>query len=126
MNATRTSVKHDPEPGAMNPNAGTAFDIDRQSGGNISNVGGDQTIYYVDRSRATRLGKIVATLGLLLSLAGVALLVSIGVTTAHRVMHAGGLHMRYTHYVPRYWPAAVGLLLGGFVIRRFVRIMVGR
>jgi hypothetical protein len=131
MNATRTSVERHPEltESAMSSSVDTAFEIDRQSGGTISNVGGDQTIYYGDRSRTTRAGRVLAALGLFLSLAAFALLVPLGVTTAHRVLdavHAGELHGPYPHYVPGYWPVAAGLLVAGFVFRRFARIMVGR
>jgi len=105
----------------------TTFEVDNQSGQNISNIGGDQTIYYGDRSRAARVGKILAALGLLLCLVGVAALVPIGVTTAKHMLHAaGGIHWPYTHYLPSIWPAPVGLLVGGFVVMRFARIMVGR
>jgi len=107
----------------------TTFGIDRQSGQNISNVGGDQTIYYGDSSRANHIGKVLAALGLLLTLVGLAVLVPIGVTTAHSVLHdvkAGGAKAPYTHYLPWGWPAAVGLLVGGVVVKRFARIVVGR
>jgi hypothetical protein len=111
-------------------NAGPfSFEIDRQSGQNISNIGGDQTIYYGDRSRAVRIGKVLGALGLFLSLVGVALLVPIGVTTANSMLHAvhaGGVEAPYTQYLPSGWPAVVGLLVGGFVVKRFARIMVGR
>ena len=131
VNAIRTSVDRDREATSqlMSPGDATTFDIDRQAGANISNVGGDQTIYYGDRSRAIRAGKLVAAFGLCLSLIGFALLVTIGVTAAHRVMHdahAGGIHAPYTQYVASYWPAAAALLVAGFVFRRFARIMIGR
>ena len=32
----------------------------------------------------------------------------------------------YTQYVPAAWPAAVGLIVGGFVVNRIARIVVGR
>jgi hypothetical protein len=107
----------------------TTFGIDRQSGQNISNVGGDQTIYYGDVSRATRIGKVLAVLGLLLTLVGLAALVPIVVTTAHSVLHdvrAGGAKTPLTQYLPWGWPVAVGLLVGGFVVKGFARVMVGR
>jgi hypothetical protein len=108
----------------------TSFEIDRQSGQNISNIGGDQTTnYYGDRNRATRFGKVLATLGLLLSLVGLALLVVFGVMTVHNVMHAvkdGGVMKPYTQYVPAAWSAAVGVIAGGFVVNRIARIVVGR
>jgi hypothetical protein len=113
----------------MTSSDATTFEIDRQSGANISNIGGDQTIYYGDRNRATRVGKVLAALGLLLSLVGLVLLVVFGVMTAHSVLHAakdGGVEKPYTQYLPSAWPAAVGLIVSGFVVNRVARIVVGR
>ena len=131
MNASRTTVQHLLEPPQMAAASGdaTTFDVERQSAQNISNVGGDQTIYYGDRSRASRAGKLLATLGLLLSLAGLALLVLFGVMTAHSVLqaaHDGGVEKPYTQYLPSVWPGAVGLILCGFIVNRVARIVVGR
>jgi hypothetical protein len=131
MNAGRTTVSHvleAPQAAAASSDA-ARFEVDHQSGQNISNVGGDQTIYYGDRSRATRAGKVLATLGLLLSLIGLALLVVFGVMTAHNVMQAanhGGIEKPYTQYLPADWPAALGLIVSGFVVNRLARIVVGR
>jgi hypothetical protein len=105
-----------------------AFDIDGQLAQNISNIGGNQTIYYGDRRRAAHVGKVTAVLGLLLSLAGLALLVAVAVTTTHSVLdavHGGGVETPYTQYLASGWPVAVGLLVGGFVVNRFARIVVG-
>jgi hypothetical protein len=111
----------------MNSSVATTFGVDNQSGQTISNIGRDQTIYYGDRGRAAGVGKILATLGLCLCLVGAALLVPIGVTTAHHVLHAAdGIHAPYTQYLPSGWPAPLGLIVGGFVVTRFARIMVGR
>ena len=113
----------------MDPNDEPTFGIDRQSGQNISNVGGDQTIYYGDRSRATRIAKVLAAVGLSLSLGGLALLLPVGATTAHSVLHdmnAGGAKTPYTHYLSWGWTAAVGLLVCGQVVKRVSRIMDGR
>ena len=107
----------------------TIFEIDTQSGQNISNIGRDQTIYYGDRSRSARAGRVLGALGLLLSLVGLALLVLTGVTTAHSVLgavHDGGVQTPYTQYLPPWWTAPVGLSVGGFVVNRLARIMVGR
>jgi hypothetical protein len=109
--------------------AETTFEIDSQSAQNISNIGGNQTINYGDRSRAARIGKVLATLGLVLSLVGLALLVAIGVATTENVLHAvhaGEVQTPYTQYLASSWPGAVGLLMGGFVMNRFARILVGR
>jgi hypothetical protein len=113
----------------MNSSDATTFEIDTQSGHNISNIGGDQTIYYGDRSRSARVGRVLGALGLLLSLVGLTLLVLIGVTTAHSVLdavHDGGVQTPYTQYLPSGWPAPVGLFVGGFVVNRLARNMVGR
>ena len=109
--------------------AKTVFEIARQSAQSISNVGGNQTINYGDRSRAARIGKVLAALGLVLCLVGLALLVPIGVATTQNVLdavHAGGVQTPYTQYLASSWPAAVGLLVGGFVVNRFAQILVGR
>jgi hypothetical protein len=106
-----------------------AFDIDSQLAQTISNIGGNQTIHYGYRSRAGRIGKLVAVLGLLLSLAGLALLVAVAVTSAQSALdavHGGGVQTPYTQYLASGWPVAVGLLVGGFVVNRFARIVVGR
>src|SRR5438105_14303666 len=100
----------------MNASVATTFEVDHQSGHNISNIGGDQTIYYGDRGRAARVGKILAALGLVLCLVAVAALVLIAVTTAKHMLHAaGGIHAPYTQYLPSVWPAPPGLLVGGLV-----------
>jgi hypothetical protein len=131
MNASHTTVQHDresPVTAAASRDA-TTFDIDRQSGQNISNIGGDQTIYYGNRDRAARAGKVLAALGLLLSLVGLAFLVVLGVMTAHSVLDAaknGGVQKPYTQYLPSAWPGAVGLIVSGFVVNRVARIVVGR
>jgi hypothetical protein len=131
MSATRTSLERDPEPteSATSSTVDTAFEIDRQSAGNISNVGGDQTIYYADRNRSSRWGKVLAAVGLLLSLAGLVLLVVFGVMTAHSVLDAMKNHdfaKPYTQYLPSGWPAAFALIVSGFVVNRVARILVGR
>ena len=131
MSATRTSLERDAEPteSAMTSSVDTAFEIDRQSAGNISNVGGDQTIYYGDRNRSSRWGKLLAAVGLLLSLVGLVLLVVFGVMTAHSVLDAMKNHdfgKPYTQYLPSGWPAAFALIVSGFVVNRVARILVGR
>ena len=110
--------------------ADPAFDIDSQLGQNISNVGGNQNNYYGDGRRGGRIGKVMAALGLVLSLAGLALLVAVAVTTTHSVLDAnssvGGVQTPYTQYLAPGWPIAVGLLVGGFVVNRLARIITGR
>ena len=115
--------------GTMNPGDTTTFEIDEQSGQSISNIGGDQTNYYGERSRAALGGKILGVLGLFLSVVGGAVLVPVAVATVHHLLHdlhAGGIKPPVTHYLPSVWPVAVGLLLSGFVVKRAARILVGR
>ena len=129
MNASRTTTEPNHELLRRPAGSGdaTTFEIDRQSGQNISNIGGDQTIYY--GSRVSRWGKVLAAVGLLLSLVGLALLVIFGVMTAHNVLQAmddGGVKTPYTQYLPSAWPATVGLIVTGVVVNRVARILVGR
>lgn len=131
MNASRTTVERDREVSGipMTATDATTFDIDSQSGQNISNVGGDQTIYYGEHTRANRWGKVLAALGLLLSLIGLALLVVFGAMTTHNVLNAMKDHdfgKPYTQYLPSGWPGAVGLIVTGFVVNRVARIVVSR
>jgi hypothetical protein len=131
MNASRTIVEHHREsPGrAVSSGDVTTFEIDRQLGQNISNVGRDQTFYYGGRNRSSRWGKLLAALGLLLSLVGLVLLAVFGVMTAHSVLHAmknGGVQTPYTQYLSSAWPATVGLIVSGLVVNRVARILVGR
>ena len=59
----------------------------------------------------------------------VALLVAVAVTTTQSVLdavHGGGVETPYTQYLASGWPVAIGLLVGGFVVNRFARIIVGR
>jgi hypothetical protein len=130
MTANPTIVDRDHEPEARGQSSGDApsFEIDHQSGHTISNVGGDQTNYYGDRGRASRVGKIIGALGLLLSLIGSALLVRVGVITVQRALHhpsAGRFHAPL-HYVPGAWPAVLVLLVSGYVVRHFARIVAAR
>jgi len=128
MNTSPISVDSDPEPTgkALSLSDATSFEIDRQSGQSISNIGGDQTIYYGEGGRAVRIGKLLAALGLLLSLIGSGLVVALCVTTGTRVHDAHTAATHALHYVPGYWPAAAALLVVGYVVRHFARIMVGR
>jgi hypothetical protein len=100
--------------------------VDEQLANTISNIGGSQTIYYGDRGRTARIGKVLGVLGLVLCVAGLALLVVVGVATAQTVVaavHDGSAQAPYTQYVASGWRAAVGLLVGGFIVNRFARIL---
>jgi uncharacterized membrane protein YidH (DUF202 family) len=109
--------------------AASTFEVDKQLANTISNIGGNQAIYYGDRSPTARIGKVLAVLGLVLCLAGLALFVAVGVATTQNVLdavHNGAARTPYTQYVASGWSAAIALLVGGFVINRFARILTGR
>lgn len=131
MNPSRTIVERNRElpRRAVSSGDATTFEIDRQSGQNISNIGGDQTIYHGNRNRSSRWSKILGAVGLLLSLVGLVLLAVFGVMTAHSVLHAmknGGVQTPYTQYLPSAWAATVALIVSGLVVNRVARILVGR
>jgi hypothetical protein len=107
----------------------TTFEVDSQSGQTISNIGGSQTINYGEGRAGVRSGKVLWVLGFGLCIVGLALLVPIGVATTRNVLdaaQAGGVDTPYTQYLVSGWPAAVGLLIGGVVMNRFARMLVGR
>jgi beta-lactamase regulating signal transducer with metallopeptidase domain len=106
-----------------------SFDIDNQLANTISNIGGNQAIYYSDRSRTARIGKVLAVLGLVLCLGGLALFVAVGAATAHNVLDAldsGATDTPYTQYLASGWSAAIGLVVGGCVVNRLARILSAR
>jgi hypothetical protein len=109
-------------------NAETRFDIDRQWGESINNVGGDQTINFGGGGRSVVVGRVMGAIGLALSLGGLALLVSVAVTTTQSVLEAvdnGGAEAPYTQYLASSWVPAVALLVAGIVVNRFGRV-IGR
>lgn len=108
-------------------NAETRFDIDRQWGESINNVGGNQTIN-LGGGRSVVVGRVMGAIGLALSLGGLALLVSVAVTTTQSVLEAvdnGGAEAPYTQYLASSWVPAVALLVAGIVVNRFGRV-IGR
>jgi hypothetical protein len=107
-------------------NADTRFDIDRQIGESINNVGGNQTFNIGRGGRSEVVGKALGVLGLVLSLGGLALLVSVAVTTTQSVLDAvenGGAEAPYTQYLASTWAPAVALLVAGIVVKRLGRVM---
>jgi hypothetical protein len=107
-------------------NADSRFDIDRQIGESINNVGGNQTFNIGNRGRSEVVGKALGVLGLVLSFGGLALLVSVAVTTTQSVLDAvenGGAEAPYTQYLASTWPPAVALLVAGIVLNRLGRVI---
>ncbi len=101
--------------------AKTAFGITRQAAQSISNIGGNQTINYGDRSRAARIGKVLAALGLVLFLVGLALLVLVGVATTQEVLRRRGRSRAALHPAPRLEMACGGRAVDGRLRRESVR-----
>lgn len=107
-------------------NADTRFDIDRQIGESINNVGGNQTFNIGGRGRSAVVGKVLGLFGLALSLGGLALLVSVAVATAQNVLDAvenGGAEAPYTQYLASDWTPAVALFVAGIVVKRLGRVI---
>lgn len=107
-------------------NADTRFDIDRQLGESINNVGGNQTFNIGTGGRSAVVGKVLGLLGLALSLGGVALLVSVAVATTQNVLDAvenGGAEPPYTQYLASTWSLALALLVAGIVVKRLGRVI---
>jgi hypothetical protein len=107
-------------------NADARFDIDRQIGDSINNVGGNQTINVGSAGRSAVVGKVLAAVGLALSFGGLALLVSVAVMTTQNVLDAAeneGAEAPYTQYLASTWRPAVALLVVGIVVKRFGRVI---
>ena len=60
------------------------YDIETQAAAAITNIGGDQTVYAGERR--SPVPRLVSVLGLLLSLAGLGLLVLTGIRTADTLL----------------------------------------
>ena len=116
----------------MNPSEITTFEIEAQSGQNVSNIGGDQTIYFGDRGLYTYKCYGVVDLAITYGIPvwkSAAPWFKLEIYNAHSVLHdihGQGLQTPYTHYLSAGWAAAVGLLVVGFVVKRFARVTVGR
>src|SRR5688572_8196384 len=93
------------------------FDIETQAAAAITNIGGDQTVYAGERrSHVARMGSV---LGLLLSLAGLGLLVLTGIRTADTLLASNfwpSDPAYYTDAVSGTWLPAVILLVAGIVL----------
>ena len=106
------------------------FEIDSQSGSSISNVGGDQNVYFGGvRSRAAAIGRGVAALGLALFFGGVGLFITTVVISMQRLVsdiNGSGISDNYRHYVPDISIPALALLAAGIVLVRFGRLYANR
>jgi hypothetical protein len=100
------------------------YDIETQAAAAINNIGGDQTIYAGEpRSAVPRL---VSVLGLVLSLAGLGLLVLTGIRTADTLLASNFWPLApayYTDAVPSTWRPAVILLVAGIVLSKVGRVL---
>jgi hypothetical protein len=100
------------------------YDIETQAAAAINNIGGDQTIYAGERRSAVP--RLVSVLGLILSLAGLGLLVLTGIRTADTLLASNYWPLApayYTDAVPNTWQPAVILLVAGIVLSKVGRVL---
>ena len=100
------------------------FDIETQAAAAITNIGGDQTVYAGERR--SPVPRLIAVLGLVLSLAGVGLLVLTGTRTADTLLASNfwpSDPAYYTDAVAGTWPPAAVLLVAGIVVSRVGRVL---
>jgi hypothetical protein len=105
-----------------------SFQIESQSAAAISNVGGDQNVYFDGkRSRVAVVARAVAAIGLASLFAGLGLLVVTIVQTTQKVLDdVHHLSAPYTHYVGGMWLPTVVLLSVGLVLTKFGRLLASR
>jgi hypothetical protein len=100
------------------------YDIETQAAAAITNIGGDQTVYAGERH--SPVPRLVSVLGLLLSLAGLGLLVLTGIRTADTLLATDFWPSEpgyYTDAVASTWQPAVILLVAGIVLSRVGRVL---
>ncbi len=100
------------------------FDIETQAAAAITNIGGDQTVYASERR--SHVPRLVSILGLLLSLAGLGLLVLTGMRTAETLLASNFWPSEpgyYTDAVAGTWLPAVILLVAGIVLSKVGRAL---
>jgi hypothetical protein len=100
------------------------FEIETQAAAAITNIGGDQTVYAGERR--SPVPRLVSVLGLLLSLAGLGLLVLTGIRTADTLLESNYWPSDpgyYTDAVASTWQPAVILLVAGIVLSKVGRVL---
>ena len=100
------------------------YDIETQAAAAITNIGGDQTVYAGERR--SHVPRLVSVLGVLLSLAGLGLLVLTGIRTADTLLASDFWPSEpgyYTDAVASTWQPAVILLVAGIVLSRVGRVL---
>ena len=100
------------------------FDIETQAAAAITNIGGDQTVYAGERR--SPVPHLVSVFGLLLSLAGLGLLVLTGIRTADVLLASNFWPSDpgyYTDAVANTWLPAVILLVAGIVLSKVGRVL---
>jgi hypothetical protein len=116
--------------GTAQGNAGgeVTFEIEGQLAGQITNVGGDQNTFFGDGQTAGAVfGRVVALLGLIVSVAGLAFLVVGGVETGRAVAATPPDWADYKDYVATE-RLTVGLILivVGIVVGKIGRVFARR
>ena len=100
------------------------FDIDTQAAAEITNVGGDQTIYAGERR--SRVLRLVSVLGLALWMTGLGLLVLTGIRTAKTLLANDFWPPRISYYtgaVADLWKPAVLLFAAGIFVSLTGRVL---
>ena len=100
------------------------YDIETQAAAAITNIGGDQTVSAGERR--SPVPRLVSVLGLLLSLAGLGLLVLTGIRTVDTLLASDFWPSEpgyYTDAVASTWQPAVILLVAGIVLSRVGRVL---
>jgi hypothetical protein len=100
------------------------FEIETQAAAAINNIGGDQTIYAGERR--SPVPRVVSVFGLLVSLAGLGLLVLTGIRTADTLLASNFWPAEpgyYTDAVANTWLPAVILLVAGIVLSKVGRVL---
>jgi hypothetical protein len=100
------------------------FDIETQAAAAITNIGGNQTVY--EGERRSPVPRLVSVLGLVLSLAGLGLLVLTGFRTADRLLASNfwpSDPAYYTDAVAGIWLPAAILLVAGIVLSKVGRVL---
>jgi hypothetical protein len=101
------------------------FELERQSAETISNVGGNQNVYY--DGKRTRAAVVVGrAVALAVFFAGLGLLIVTIVHTTNAVLGDADRNTNWANDISNTWMPAVVLLGAGIVLTRFGRLFAGR
>jgi energy-converting hydrogenase Eha subunit G len=109
----------------MTETVGTQFDVESQTAGTISNVGGDQNVYMDGIKRGVGVGRALWAAGLAAFFTGLALASVTAVQTTN-TLRGNSDWSHWNQHVPQLWMLSVVLLSVGIVLTRFGRVFAGR